>query len=79
MLTSLLHILNNGIAALQLYTLGESIEDISYAEWFGGSTRAYTFTLLCGILSLLLIKIFWKSYPTNEKQQKKALPERKEP
>ena len=78
-LTSLLHILNNGIAALQLYTLGEGIEDISYAEWFGGSTRAYTFTLLCGILSLLLIKIFWKSYPTNEKQQKKALPERKEP
>jgi hypothetical protein len=73
-LTTLLHIINNGIAALQLYILGEDIENISYAEWFGGSTNAYVLMLLCAALSLVLMKVFWDSYPSDLKQQKKALP-----
>ena len=67
-LTSLLHILNNGIAALQLCTLGEDIEDISYAEWLGGSTNAYVLMLLCAALSLVLMKIFWDCYQPQKKQ-----------
>lgn len=73
-LTTLLHIINNGIAALQLYILGEDIENISYAEWFGGSTNTYVLMLLCATLSLVLIKVFWDSYPADLKQQKKPLP-----
>ena len=78
-LTSLLHILNNGIAALQLCTLDEGLEDLSYAEWLGGPTQAYALMALCGVLCLILMKIFWNIYPTHEIQQKKALPEWKEP
>ena len=61
-LTSILHIINNGIAAIQLYTLGEDIEDISYADWFGGATQAYTVMLITGVLCLVLTKIFWDNY-----------------
>lgn len=72
-LTSLLHIINNSIVALQL-ALGEGIEDLSYAEWLGSPARAYALMALCATLCLLLMKIFWNTYPTNEKIQKKALP-----
>ena len=78
-LTSILHIINNGIAALQLYTLDESIEELSYADWLGGTASAYALMLLCGILCLILLKVFWDTYPADEKAQKKAPPERKEP
>lgn len=67
-LTSLLHILNNGIVALQLYTFGEDIEDASYAEWFGGNTNTYVLMLLCAALSLVLMKIFWDCYQPLKKQ-----------
>lgn len=69
-LTSLLHILNNGIVALQLYTLENGIEDLSYAELLGGPTRAYALMVLCGIICLVLIRVFCNHYPTNEKLRK---------
>ena len=71
-LTSLLHILNNGIAALQLSALGEGAKDFSYAEWLGGPTHAYTLMLFCGVLSIALMRVFWNNYPADEKAQKKA-------
>ena len=67
-LTSVLHILNNGLAALQLYTLGEDIENISYAEWFGGQTNAYLIAALCGALCLILTAFFWRYHPSDGKQ-----------
>ena len=73
-LTSVLHIINNGTAALQLYTLGEDLENISYAEWFGGQTNAYLIAALCGSLCLILTLLFWRFPYSDEKQPKKALP-----
>ena len=73
-LTSLLHILNNGIVALQLYTLDEGIEDLSYADLLGGSTRAYALMLFCGLFCLVLIRVFCNLYPTNEKIRKTTIP-----
>jgi membrane protease YdiL (CAAX protease family) len=61
-LPSLLHILNNSIVALQLCTLGEEMADLSYAEMFGGNTAAYAIMLLSGMLSILLIKLFWNCH-----------------
>lgn len=62
-LTSLLHILNNGIVAVQLYTLGEDMADASLTEWFGNTATAYTVMLLTGTLCIILMKRFWDCYP----------------
>lgn len=65
-LTALLHILNNAIAAVQLCIMGESLEDLSYAEWFGSAAAAYVFMVLSGLLSLVLMKQFWTRYPSHK-------------
>ena len=70
LLTALLHILNNSIAAIQLYTMGESIDDTSYADWFGSPLRAYAFTAFSGMLCLVLIKYFWDCYSPCEETKK---------
>ena len=74
LLTSLLHIINNSIVALQLYTFGEEANDLTYADLLGGPARAYVLMSLCSILCLVLMRYFWRCYPSDEKQQKKALP-----
>lgn len=61
-LPSLLHILNNSIVALQLRTLGEEMADLSYAEMFGGNTATQIVMLLSGLLSILLMKLFWNCH-----------------
>ena len=63
-LTSLLHILNNGFSAVQLYLYGEGIEDVSYADLFGGTLQSYTFMLLSGVISVALITTFCKDNPS---------------
>ena len=63
-LTSLLHIINNGFSASQLYLYGEGVEDISYADLFGGTLQSYTFMLLSGVISVALITTFCKDYPS---------------
>lgn len=71
LLTALLHIINNGLAALQMYLLGENIADISYADLLGGDTAASVIMALCAIFSVLLMALFWDKYPSNAKQQKR--------
>ena len=61
-LTSLLHILNNGIVAVQLYTMGEDAAETSLAEWFGSNCLAYTFMVLFAALSITLMIVFWNRY-----------------
>lgn len=61
-LPSLLHILNNSIVALQLCTLGEEMADLSYAKMFGGNTATQIVMLLSGLLSILLMKLFWNCH-----------------
>ena len=73
-LTALLHILNNSIVALQLRTPGTDTADPPFAEWLGGTAQAYTLMLICGILSLVLIRVFCNRYQADQNIQKKALP-----
>lgn len=61
-LSSLLHIVNNGIVAAQLYFLGEDMANISYTEWLGSIYMAYAFMLVLGVLCITLMKKFWDCY-----------------
>ena len=71
--TSLLHILNNSFAALQLYSMDESYDDTTIAEWLGSSTAAYALMALSGLLGLLFLKHFWDCYRPREEIQKNGL------
>lgn len=65
--TSLLHILNNSIAAIQLHNMGENYEDTSYADWLGSTSATYAIMAFCGVLCLVLTKFFWDYYcPSKE-------------
>jgi len=70
-LTALLHIINNGIVALQLNILGERITELSYTELFGSSLTTYTAMTLLTISSITLLTAFWRHYPTNQHARKK--------
>lgn len=61
-LTSILHILNNSIVVVQLYTMNEDIADLSYSELLGGDFNTYAAMLSFGILCIILMKCFY-SYP----------------
>lgn len=61
-LTSLLHILNNGIVVALLFFFGEDAQAFSYADWLKGSANAYIIATIAGILSTTLIFSFWNKY-----------------
>jgi len=71
-LTSLLHILNNAIAAFQIRATSEDFADFSYAEWFGSAATAYTLMVVFGILCVLLMYVFWRRYVPCEKSTPNA-------
>ena len=69
-LTSLLHILNNSIVVVLLYTMGEDAVDATPAELFGSDRMAWTFMAFSGVLSIMLIKLFWDSTSLEKKEAK---------
>lgn len=73
-LSSLLHILNNIIAAVQLHIMGEDIVDTTYADLFGSSFAAYTIMILFALLCIVLMKKFWDGYrpPKTNRQNPKS-------
>lgn len=71
-LTSILHILNNSIAAAQLYSMGESIDDTSYTDWLGSTIGTYAFMALCSVLCFVLIWLFWHYYRPQEETKNTA-------
>ena len=66
LLTALLHITNNSLAALQMCLMGEDFAEVSYADLLGGDTAASVIMALCAIFSILLIALFWNKLPSNE-------------
>ena len=66
LLTALLHITNNSLAALQMCLMGEDFAEVSYADLLGGDTAASVIMALCAIFSILLIALFWNKFPSNE-------------
>lgn len=65
LITTVLHILNNSIAALQLRFMGEGLQDVTYADLLGSNTAAIAAMLLCIALSIGLTILFWRTYPTD--------------
>lgn len=49
-LTSIIHILNNSIALIQMNVMGEKAKDFSMVEWVGGNTIA----IICIVVGLAL-------------------------
>lgn len=60
-LTSILHILNNGFAAFQLRIMGEDVPDTPFTELFGNAATAYTIMAVCGVLCVLLMRKLWNT------------------
>lgn len=56
-LTSIIHILNNSIALIQMNVMGEKAKDFSMVEWVGGNTIA----IICIIVGLALCGYLLKS------------------
>ena len=73
-LTSILHVLNNGIVVVQLYIMREDFTELSYSKWFGGDLKAYAAMLVLGALCIVLMGIFWKSYRPLQRKLKKVTP-----
>ena len=71
-ISSLLHIINNGAVATLLYLYGEDIQDLSLADWFGSTSNAYALAALSGIFCLVLMTIFWNFYSPTEGNKKHA-------
>ena len=61
-LTSLLHIVNNYIAAAQLFTMGKDAVDFSFAELFGSDLAAYAIMVGLEVLCIILMIEFWNGY-----------------
>ncbi len=61
-LTSIIHILNNTIAVVEIILLGERANDLSYAELLGGSGIAWVYIIICTGLCVLFLLEFWKQY-----------------
>ncbi len=70
-ITSILHILNNGIAVWQMYSMGETIKEFSMVEWLGGPATAICIAIPCTAVSIYLLMQLWKSpqlhsYPSEQ-------------
>ena len=74
LLTSLLHILNNATAALQILIFGTDAEDITTADFFGSSNAATTVAAICILLCLIATCLFCHFYPLPARAKKNTLP-----
>ncbi len=59
-LTSLIHILNNSVAVIEMNALGDSIDTFSYAEALGGTTITWAYIIGSAALCILFTTLFWK-------------------
>ncbi len=57
-LTTLIHILNNSIAVIEMNALGDSIDTFSYVEALGGSTITWAYIIGSTALCILFITLF---------------------
>ncbi len=60
LLTSIIHILNNGLAVALMLVLGEKAAEFSYSEWLGGTLPTTITIAVCGVIGVLGLKAFWQ-------------------
>lgn len=61
-LTSIIHILNNGAAVLQMRCLGEDAVDFRLTDWFGGITVSVLYAVAAMVVCVVMLRMFWKTY-----------------
>ena len=66
-LTSIIHILNNGAAVLQMRLLGnDAFQPFSLTEWLGGVTVSVLYAIAAMLLCVVMLRLFWKTYKTKK-------------
>ena len=60
LLTVLIHIVNNGLAVIEINVLGERINELSYSEVMGGNALAWTCIIVSATLCIAFLLQFWK-------------------
>jgi len=61
----ILHILNNSLATVLMYTLGEEAKDFSMIEWVGGIAIVLPIVIVGGTICHTTLRKFWTSSKTN--------------
>lgn len=73
-LTSLLHILNNSVAVVEMNLLGEQAKDFTYTEWLGlGTAGTWILITTLVIASAVLLWKYWKMSMAHEEEHETAL------
>ncbi len=60
-LTSLIHVLNNSVAVVEMRILGDEIDSFSYEAALGGSVASYIYIAVAGGISIYLLHRYWKT------------------
>ena len=61
--TSIIHILNNSVAVIEMNVLGDKVWDFSFVEWIGGENVAGICIIAGFTLCFTLLRKFWESSP----------------
>lgn len=64
-LTSIIHILNNSFAVVQMKILGEEAKDLKMVDWVGGYTIAGLCIIIGFAVCYFLMRKFWESNPSS--------------
>lgn len=56
-LTTILHIINNSIAVIEMIIWGDDIRDMTYSQLLGGDTHLYILMGVSAVLSLILMAV----------------------
>ena len=63
--TSLVHILNNSLAVLEMHLLGDRIGDFRYDQWLGLSpVEVWVMVAALAVICLCFLRLFWRNYPS---------------
>ena len=65
-LTSIIHILNNSAAVLQMRLLGNSVADFRLTDWLGGITTSVLCAIVAMVICVVMLRHFWKTYKNNK-------------
>lgn len=65
-LTSIIHILNNSAAVVQMRVLGDDVADFSLIDWLGGNTASAICAAVSMAICVVLLRQFWVTYKTQK-------------
>ena len=63
-ITSILHILNNSVAVVMMYSMGEEALNASLTKWLGGAPMAIGICAPLLVVGFNFLRLFWKRHHT---------------